>query len=298
MLYGSVHLPLNIRIGSADPDTEMVDKETSVLSALRREPEQASLLFKFSAIVAIGLVAWDILGTALLPEIAVKAILLLLFLSYGAGMTYFVGRLMASSRAWATGSATAASKLKAPSSRGIDLDALRRRPDELPPVPLEEVTREIPAPEAAPPPNPTAFNESYFLMRLQEQVKDARRKGAEMCVAAVHVTIPGCEMTPEIAETVAYDMARIASGQSRMMSQPLALTDSEFVFSLPSTGLDETKQFVRDIMRAFGDYWCFFGIAAFPRNASDAVTLVERARAACETSLQSGKRGQVEYAAA
>ena len=283
----------------------MLNKETSVLSALRREPDRASLLFKVSAVTAIGLVAWDVLAGAILPEIAVKAILMVLILGYGAVMTYFVARLMASSRDWASGSATAASKLSRPGDerssfrRGIDLDSLRRRPDELPPVPPEEVAPVEIAPEPTPAaPHPTAFNESYFLMRLQEQVKDARRQGQEMCVAAVHVTMPNGEMPHDIAEKVAYDMAHIASSQSRMMSQPLALSDSEFVFSLPKTGPDETKQFVRDIMRAFGDYWCFFGIAAFPRNATDAVTLVERARAACETSLQSGKQGQVEYAAA
>ena len=285
----------------------MLDQETSVLSALRREPEQTAFLFKLSAVTAILLVAWDVLGSSLLPAVAVKAVLVVMFLAYGATMTYLVAKIMASSRHWASGSREAASKLTAPAnerrSSGIDLDAVRRRPNELPkPVVVEEEVEpslvENPAPPAPVVSEGAAFNESYFLMRLQEQVKDARRQGHEMCVAAVHVTIPCVELTSEIAQSVAYEMARIASGQSRLMSQPLALSDSEFVFSLPHTGADETKQFVREIVRALGEYWCYFGIAEFPHSAHDGAGLVERAREACEASLQSGKRGQVEYSTA
>lgn len=283
----------------------MLDQDTSVLSALRREPEQTAFLFKLSALTAIVLVAWDVLATLVLPDIAVKAVMVLLFLGYGGAMTFLVAKIIASSRSWASGSRAAASKLAATDRRlidaGIDLEALRRRPDELavPAIEDESVVSEDKPSAAAPTVSEsTVFNESYFLMRLQEQVKDARRQGREMCVAAVHVTIPGSELTPEAAQAVAYEMARIASGQSRIMSQPLALSDSEFVFSLPRTGGDETKQFVRDIVRALGEYWCYFGIAEFPRSAHDATGLVERARAACEASLQSGKRGQVEYSSA
>ena len=306
---------LNIRPITADLVIEMLDDESSVLSALRREPEQTALLLKLTAVMAIVLVAWDVAAAMVLPMIAVKAVLVLLLLAYGAAMTYLVARIMASSRSWASGSAAAATKLSASNARGgaststrsaspgIDVAALRRRPNELPLPPEDSYTPvAAPAPSAPAVPEPipdaSAFNESYFLMRLQEQVKDARRQGHEMCVAAVHVTIPGVQITPDIAETVAYEMARIASGQARIMSQPLALSDSEYVFSLPHTGPDETRQFVREIMRALGDYWCYFGIASFPHSAHDAHALVDKARAACEASLQSGKRGQVEYSAA
>jgi hypothetical protein len=285
----------------------MLDEETSVLSALRREPEQTALLFKLSAVMAIVLVAWDVMAAWALPAIAVKAVLVLLVLAYGAAMSYLVARIMSSSRRWASGSAAAATRLGSGggsrvSTPGVDIASLRRRPNELP-LPLEDdkdAPVEVRAESTTPPPVPdaTAFNESYFLMRLQEQVKDARRQGAEMCVAAVHVTIPGVQMTPDIAEAVAYEMARLASGQARIMSQPLALSDSEYVFSLPHTGPDETRQFVREIVRALGEYWCYFGIASFPRSATDAQGLVDKARAACEASLQTGKRGQVEYSAA
>jgi GGDEF domain-containing protein len=285
----------------------MLDEETSVLSALRREPEQTAMLFKLSAVTAIVLAVWDLVAGSLLPGVAVTAGLVLLVMAYGVAMTFLVARIMTSSRHWVSSSAATASRLATPSSErgtshGVDIAALRRRPDEAlaesaPETPVERV--ETAEPSGPPPVSETnAFNESYFIMRLQEQVKDARRQGHEMCVAAVHVTIPGMDMTPEIAENVGYEMARIATGQARLMSQPLALSDSEYVFSLPHTGIDETKQFVRDIVRAFGEYWCYFGIAAFPQTGHDAQSLVEKARAACEASLQSGKRSQVEYSAA
>jgi hypothetical protein len=82
------------------------------------------------------------------------------------------------------------------------------------------------------------------------------------------------------------------------MSLPLALGDAEFVFSLPHTGLEDTKQFVREVLRALGEYWCYFGIATFPDHATTAQALVEKAREACEASLQTGRRGRVEYSVA
>lgn len=283
----------------------MRDQDNSVLAAFRREPEQTAFLFKLSAVTAIGLAAWDVMAGWVLPAIAVTAVIVLAAMAYGAALTFIVARIMGGSREWVSSSQLAAEKLAVSggeryrSGRGAELEALRKRPDELPPVEDDDASAPAELHPAAPSPMDTiVFNESYFMLRLQEQVKEARRQGREMCVAAVHVTLHGSEMTPEISQSIAYDMARIASSQSRLMSQPLALSDSEFVFSLPQVGPNETKQFVREVMRAFGDYWCYFGIAAFPRHATDAVTLVERARAACETSLQSGKRGQVEYSAA
>jgi hypothetical protein len=179
------------------------------------------------------------------------------------------------------------------------MEALRRRPSQ--PV----VSPESGQPAAAAAVGSQAasadyetFSQSYFMLRLQEQVKDARRAGYEMCVAAVHVTLPGMETSPEFAEAVAYDIARIAAEQSRIMSPPLVLGGCEYVFSLPHTDLKDTKEFVREVVRALGEYWCHFGIAGFPDHATDAQALVERAREACETSLQSGKRGRVEYSVA
>src|SRR5690606_3172285 len=106
------------------------------------------------------------------------------------------------------------------------------------------------------------------------------------------------EMTPEVAEAVAYDVARIASEQSQVMTLPLALGDTEILFSLPRMDLDGARQLVREVVRALGAYWCYFGIADFLGHANNAQTLVEKTREACEVSLTRGKRGQVEYSVA
>ena len=287
---------------SADPLIVIQDEESSVLASLRREPERSAVLVKLSLFAAVGAVAWAVVAAMVLPGAVVALVLALLVLAYGAAVTYLVARIMASSTHWASGSASVAKKLASHAKlhRGVDVDALRRRPDERPREPHEgeaesDESRFVPDTVDH---DPSAFNEAYFLMRLQEQVKDARRAGYEMCVAAVHVTLPGMETTPGVAEAVAYDVARIASEQARIMSLPLALSDSEFVFSLPHTGLDDTKQFVREVVRALGEYWCYFGIAAFPDHATDAQGLVEKAREACDSSTQSGKRGRVEYSVA
>jgi GGDEF domain-containing protein len=278
--------------------------ETGILAALRREPQQAVFLFKLTAITAVALVAWDVLAPLALPVVAVKTAMVLLLLAYGAAMSYYVAKIMTASGDWAAGSRAAVSKLSPKGSRHkstqpVDLEALRRRPEAQPNAPESEMpAAETAPPSTAAPSEAAVFNESYFLMRLQEQVKDARRDGHEMSVAAIHVTLPGLEMTPELAEDVAYEMARLASGQARVMSPPLAMNDCEFIFSLPQADANEMRQFVRELVRAFGEYWCFFGIASFPQSATTAQDLVEKARAACETSLQSGKRNQVEYASA
>jgi GGDEF domain-containing protein len=256
----------------------MQKEQSGVMDALRSEPERAAILLKLSVVAAAGVVAWDVLAAMVLPDPAVKLVLALLVLAYGATMTYLAARILVSSRQWASGSDSAAARLALPGK------GQAAAPDTPAPGDSGGV--------------PVAFNESYFLMRLQEQVKDARRGGYEMCVAAVHVTLPGMDMTPEVAEAVAYDVARIASEQARLMSLPLALGDAEFVFSLPHTGLEDTKQFVREVLRALGEYWCYFGIATFPDHATTAQALVEKAREACEASLQTGRRGRVEYSVA
>lgn len=271
------------------------DEDAGVVAALRREPAGAVALVKLSLIAAAVIVGWDVLAGMALSLVIVKAGLALLVLGYGAAIAYLAARIIASTANWASGSASAATKL---SARRVDVDILRRRPDEPIPAPGVDGARGDEPAAATAAFDPVAFNEAYFLMRLQEEVKDARRAGYEMCVATVHVTLPGMESTPELAEAVAYDVARIAAEQARIMSLPLALNDAEFVFSLPRTGLADTKQFVREVVRSLGEYWCYFGIAAFPDHATTAQDLVEKAREACDASLQSGKRGRVEYSVA
>ena len=69
-------------------------------------------------------------------------------------------------------------------------------------------------------PVPPVFNEQYFIMRLREQVKDARRDGRQMCVAALEINIPGHETTGDEAGRIALEMARIGSQQWKSSASP------------------------------------------------------------------------------
>jgi hypothetical protein len=105
-----------------------------------------------------------------------------------------------------------------------------------------------------------------------------------MTVVALDVTVPGREMTFAHLDKVAFELAHMAAGQAQMISQPLSVGPTEFVFSLPHTNLKEAKSFVSKVVQGLGDYWCHFGIAAYPTDATDAEALFNQARQLCEDS--------------
>jgi GGDEF domain-containing protein len=278
--------------------------DNKILSALRREPEQTAFLVKATLVAAAVMAAWNIGAGMVLPVVAITVGLVAMLVGYGALVTFVVARIMLSSRQWgATAGASnerlsvsgrrALRTVRSESERRFGRGASQDAEQDGEPVPLmagaqaaETVVIE-----------PTVFNQAYFLLRLQEQVKDARRDNREMSVVAVDVTVPGQEIGPEMADRIAYEMARIGASQARVIGQPLAVGDTEYVFTLPHMSANETKTFVSEVVQALGEYWCHFGVAVFPKNAHDAEGLVEKAREACEASRNGGKRGRVEYPA-
>jgi GGDEF domain-containing protein len=277
----------------------MEQEDKSILAALRQEPEQTAFLIKFSLIAASVIVAWDLLASMALPWLMVKIVTVLLMFGYGATITFVVSRIMVASKSWEFSPMSSSTRVSAET-------AMRRLGRERHEAPAsegdEDAESETPAHVAARPgsdvmmvPVPPVFNEQYFLMRLREQVKDARRDGRQMCVASIEVNVPGREMTGEETDRIAFEMARIGAQQWKVIGQPLAMSENEYVFSLPTSTADDAKLFVREVVQALGDYWCHFGVSVFPKNATDAEGLVEKAREACEVSRQGGKAGKVSY---
>jgi hypothetical protein len=43
---------------------------------------------------------------------------------------------------------------------------------------------------------------------------------------------------------------------------------------------------VSKVVQALGNYWCHFGVAVYPNDATSANSLIERAREKCEESRQ------------
>ena len=271
----------------------MEREDKSILAALRQEPEQTAFLIKFSLIAASVIVAWDLLATLALPVLIVKIVSAILIFSYGATIIFVVSRIMVSSKGIEYAPVSSRSFTAATAMRRLDRSPLSEpnsygTDDSDTETPAHVANR--PNFEAVPVPVPPLFNEQYFIMRLREQVKDARRDGRQMCVAAIEINIPGHEATGDEADRIALEMARIGSEQWKIIGQPLAMSENEYVFSLPASTVDETKLFVREVVQALGDYWCHFGIAMFPKNATDAEGLVQHAREACDISRQGGKQ--------
>src|SRR5262249_18838220 len=128
-----------------------------------------------------------------------------------------------------------------------------------------------PTGETVLPPLPaTNFQQTYFLLRLNEEVSQARRHGHLLSLIALDVTVPHQTMTPDLTEQVAFEMAHIASDHSRTISFPLSTGETEYMFCLPQTDGRGVKAFTSSLVQSLGRYWCHFGIVTYPDDGTDA----------------------------
>lgn len=246
--------------------TLMDQKDEGIWAALKREPDQAWLLLKVVLGGALAIVAWDLASSYFLGDIGSALVTLLLVLSYALGLAYVTKRLVESMDRFQVESAKQASRLA----------ATRRRVDH-------------PSGDTVIPPMPLAsFQQAYFLLRLNEEVKQARLHGHLLSLIAIDVTVPHQEMTPELVERVSFELAQIASDHARTISMPLSTGETEFVFCLPQADAKGVKAFTSQLVTGLGRYWCHFGVATYPDDGTDAETLFNRAREACEFSRQDG----------
>jgi hypothetical protein len=141
-------------------------------------------------------------------------------------------------------------------------------------------------PSMAPVREQASFSQAYFMMRLQEEVANARRDGREMSLVAIEATAPGMPMNSELAERIAKEFARLASDHFKTISHTLSMSESEYVMSLPETGGADAKAFVSKVVQALGNYWCHFGTAVYPADGTSAESLVRYARQAVEESRE------------
>jgi len=103
--------------------------------------------------------------------------------------------------------------------------------------------------------------------------------------------VPGQELTPATIEKVSFELAHLASNQSKTISHSLSIGPTEFIFSLPNLGKASGRDFVSKVVQGLGNYWCHFGVAVYPENATDAEALFNFARQQCEESRHdAGKR--------
>ena len=279
----------------------MKERHNGLLAAMRREPEQADFLLKFGLGGPLVIVAWGWLAAYILPAPAIAPLTLILTLVYGGVLAYLVYGISEAAGRWQVDAAEQASRLIA-SRRHLGrpvghYDEPQAR--ETPQAHALDAPQPAPPSQPAPPPPPPAprplspslepepgFQQRYFLMRLEAELQEARREGRQMSVVALDVTVPGLELSRATVDKVCVEMALIAANHAKTISRPVSVGPTEFLYSLPRTDQEEAKAFVSKVIQALGDYWCHFGVAVYPNDATDAESLIERALDACEESRQ------------
>ncbi|HLF72513.1 MAG TPA: hypothetical protein VI759_10215 [Dehalococcoidia bacterium] len=250
----------------------MEERKDSLLAIIRRNPERADVLLKLLLGGPVVLLAWDRLASYALPWVAVTPVTAALLIGLLCLFGYLVGRTVREANKFTAESSFVAHRLLSGSAN--------RAP-----------TAEVAAPTTArgerraSRANPSAFDDAYFRMRLDDEVSASRIGGNQMSLISLYVTTPGEASTPAVAERMGVEIARLVAGQAKVISRTVAVGDNEFVFSLPKTEHEEARKFVSKLINALGEYWCHYGIATFPTHATNGDDLYRRARELCQESL-------------
>jgi GGDEF domain-containing protein len=243
----------------------MEEDSFGIREAFKREPEQTSFLIKLVIGGALVVSVFSLVSSLLMASILVMPVALVLSLIYGTAVLLVAARLV----------------FNAVSRRHMEL-GMAGRPSRI----SEEGSAFVPVVEQA------SFNHAYFMLRVAEEVANARRIGHEMTVVAIDATAPGVEMNPDLAERLAKEIAQIASNHHKTISYTLSVSESEYIMSLPNTPAAEAKTFVSHMVQSLGNYWCHFGTAVYPKDATTAEGMVRFARSAVEESHQGKERSK------
>jgi hypothetical protein len=240
-------------------------EDDGIRSAMKREPDKVWFLVKFALAGALGVVICSWVLALVLPPVATLCVLLALVLLYAGGLGYLTAGLVRLLDRWQVDAAQQASRL-ATSRRHVDRSV---------------------ADAPAPAPMPQAvFQQSYFLLRLTEDVKEARRHGTPLSLVALEVTVPNEAMTVDLIDKVNYEIAHIAADHVRTISVPLSTGETEFMFCMPNVDAKGAKAFLSNLVQSLGSYWCHSGVVTYPEDGTDSETLFNKAREVCEMSRQ------------
>ena len=242
----------------------MAERKDGLLAVLRREPDETSLLLKLGIFVPIAIMVWDRAAGYFLSPLIIAPVTFFFVVLFGAVFAYLLGRLVHDSDRFQVESTFHARRL---------LSGIHRE--------TPKVGELLPAPAA---PTGTLFDYAFFKQRLEDEVRHARQEGAQMSVIALYVGVPG-ESARGSADRVGLEVAQLVAGQITI-SRKLCVGENEFVFSLPHSGEKAAKLFVSEMVQALGEYWCHFGIATFPVQATSADELYSHARALCQASRE------------
>jgi hypothetical protein len=225
--------------------------QESFLSLLHTEPERTRLLLKVAGGGALALLVWAAVGKAVVSDVVFLLIDLVAIAAYSTAVAILTGNLVRGADRWQVESAMQARRL---------LSSPRK------------------AEPAAGDPQTATFDHWYFILRLEDEIKRARRYGSPLSVVILHLGPPGEEPTPAITEKIDYDVAQLAANLAKTMTMPCAIAPLEYAFILPESDRNEARARIAPLMTPLGDYWCRFGISVYPDDATAAEELVQLAR--------------------
>jgi hypothetical protein len=129
---------------------------------------------------------------------------------------------------------------------------------------------------------PGTFDRWYFQLRLDDEVKRARRgaggQGSQVSIVVMKVSAPGGYTSPAMMEQINFDVANMAASLAKTMTMPNAIGPLEYGFLLPDTSRAEARSRVAPLLNPLGNYWCEFGIAEYPTDGDEAEELLQIAR--------------------
>ena len=230
----------------------------SLLSLVHSEPVRTKFLLEVAGGGALVLSLWSWAGNIVLSEVAFVPLTLALFVAYAATLVLLTGNLVRGADRWQVESAMQARRLMQGSPRPHHVET----GDSL----------------------PATFDHWYFVLRLEDEIKEARRHGGQVSVVMMQIEAPG-GASAAVIEQINFDVANMAASHARTMTMPSAIGSLEYAFLLPGSGRDESRARVAPLLGPLGDYWCEFGIAVYPDDATQAEALVELARKEIEDSL-------------
>jgi hypothetical protein len=230
----------------------------SILHLVQAEPERTRSLLKAAGAGAVALLVWSWLGRTVAGELIFVVTDLVAIVAYSTAIVVMTGNLVRDADRWQVESALQAKRLM---SRGPRRDS---------------------GPAPAGEPTATTFDHWYFVLRLEDEIKRARRYGKQVSVVIMKLGTPEGEPSAALTEQINFDVAQLAANHSGTMTMPSAIGPLEYAFLLPETDRNGAKARVAPLLTPLGDYWCRFGIAVYPDDGAEAETLVELARVQIE----------------
>jgi hypothetical protein len=248
------------------------------MALFRREPERSKLVLKIGAAGLVAVAAWALLAPLALPAIVVIPVFVLLLAVYGTMMVVLAADLVRSLDRYQVESAVHARRLMSTTLTATAGAAAAE----------SGVSKLLPRPSFRPDPEDLLapnFYDWYFSIRLEEEVKKSRREGASMAVVVMHVAPHSSDPSHAEIEQIDIEMAKLASDHQDKLKIPTALDILEYGFYLPGMDSFAAKALVSRLVSHLGDYWCYYGIAVYPDDASNGEGLLNQARELCEASV-------------